>query len=147
VIKIAVTGARSDRREWNDVQNVPKEQLPPLTPEQEKTAKELHIPGEMYQRSALAGRRTADRLLRETEWLARFLQRELASRAPQAAIKSVVLDTWEQKFQIEIAVDGRSLPLHLPEHEVEELFDLSSADAEQRLLRNLEYALHRFGVL
>ncbi|MGH9354432.1 MAG: hypothetical protein ACRD2G_20065 [Terriglobia bacterium] len=146
-MKVAVTGARSNRAEWAEVQNIPLEQLPPLTPEQERTADELRIPREMYQRSALANRRVAEKQLRETEWFAKLLQKELSERAPQAKINSVVFDTWQGEFQIEIAVNGKSLPLHISEAIVEQLFALGSGDAERQLTQMLEYTLHRFGVL
>ncbi len=145
-MKIAVSGFRSNRSEWEAVQKVPKEQLPPLTPEQHKVAEQLRISQEDYQRSALAGKRIGEKLLKKTEWFAKFLQRTLTAQAPEATIESVFLDTWKEKFEVAIKINGAVLPLHVAEGIVDDLFDLGSTDAEQRLSHMLEQCLHRLGV-
>jgi len=146
MIKVTVIGSRSDRSDWEAVQNVPTDQLPPLTPQQRKVAEQLRIREEDYQRSALAGKRTGEKLLKKAEWFARILRRNLTAEAPQATIKSVVLDTWKEKFEVSIEVDGTLLPLHIAEGIVDDLLDLASVDAEQRLSRMLESCLSRLGV-
>jgi hypothetical protein len=146
MIKIAVNGYRSDRNEWEAVQKVPKEQLPALTPEQRRVAEAQRIPEELYQRSAVAGQRTAEKLLKKTEWFAKVLQKELAERAPEAAINSVVLDARKEKFDIAVAINGTEMPLHIEERIVDELFDLGSTDAGQRLSTMLDRCFHRLGV-
>ena len=147
MIKVAVSGFRSDRSEWEAVQKVPKEQLPALTPEQRKVTEAQHIPEELYQRSTLAGRRTAEKLLKKTEWLAGVLQRDLTRHAPKATIKSVVLDVWEGKFEIEMEIDSTALPLlHIGEDVVDDLLDLGSTASEQKLSEMLERCLQRVGV-
>jgi len=147
MIKVAVNGLRSDPSEWEAAQRVPKEQLPALTPEQRKVAEAQHMPEELYQRSALAGRRTAEKLLKKTEWLAKLLQRDLTARAPKATIKSVVLDVWEGKFEIEMEIDSTALPpLHIGEDVVDDLLDLGSTASERRLSEMLERCLQRVGV-
>ncbi len=137
---------RTDRSEWEAVQQVPREELPPLTPEQRKVAEQLRIPQEDYQRSALAGRRTGEKLLKKTEWFAKLLQRDLTARAPEATIKSVVLDTWKDKFEITVEIDRALLPLHVAENIIDDLFDLGSAHAERRISQMLDECLHRLGV-
>jgi len=145
-MQIVVTGARSDRNDWEAVQNIPRDQLLPLTAEQKHVAEELRIKEEDYQRSIMAGRRTGEKLLKKAEWFARLLQRDLAVRAPDARIKSVVLDTWKERFEIGIEVNGDVLPLHVAEGIVDDLFDLSATRAEQSLGQMLEQSLHRLGV-
>ena len=147
MIKIVVNGFRSDKSEWEAVQKVPKEQLPALTSEQRKVADAQHVPEELYQRSALAGRRTAEKLLRKTEWLAKLLRSELAKQAPKAAIRSVVLDVWGGKFEIDIEIDSAPFPpLHIGENIVDDLLDLGSTASEQKLSEMLERCLQRVGV-
>ena len=145
--RIAVRGSRSDRGEWESAQNTPKEQLPPLTSEQRSVAEQMHIPEEDYQRIALAGRRTAEKLLKKTEWFAKALQKKVMEKVAEAVVESVVLDTWENKFEIAIRANGATIPLHVAEGMVDDLFDLGSANAAQRLSEMLEECFHRLGVL
>ena len=145
-MQIAVTGSRSDRSEWEAVQHIPARDLPPLTQEQRNVAKQLRMREEDYQRSILAGKRTGEKLLKKTEWFAKVLQRNVAARARGASIKSVALDTWKEKFEITIEIDGDVLPLHIAEAIVDDFFDLGSARAEESLGQMLEQSLHRLGV-
>lgn len=146
MIKITVTGSRSDRSEWEAVQGIPAGELPPLTPEQQSVAKRMRISEEDYQRSILAGRRTGEKLIKKAEWFARLLQKKLSAQIPDATIKSVVLDTWKENFEIAIAIGNDILPLHIKEEMVDEFFDLSSDHAEERLGKMLERSLYRLGV-
>ncbi len=146
MIKVAVTGLRSDLSEWDAAQATPKEALPPLTPEQKRVAEQLHVPEELYQRSTLAGRRTAEKLLTKTEQFARMLQGKLSEKAAKASVESIVLDTWAHKFEIAVRTNGTVLPLHVAESIVDDLFDLGSENAEQRLSQLLEGCLVRLGV-
>jgi len=146
MIKIAVSGSRSDRNEWEAAQSTPKENLPPLTPEQRSVAQQLHVREEDYQRVALASRQTAEKLLRKTEWFAKILKRKLTEKAPGVAVESVVLDTWGHKFEIAVKTNSTLMPLHVAEGIVDDLFDLGSGSAEQRLSQMLEECLLRLGV-
>jgi len=146
MIKIAVTGSRSDKSDWEAAQNTPREQLPTLTREQRKVAEQLHIPEEDYQRSILAGRRTGEKLLKKTELFAKLLQKKVREKTPSATIKSVVLDTWAHRFEIAVEVNGTGIPLHIPEGVVEDLFNLSVTDAEQKLSQMVDQCFHRLGV-
>jgi hypothetical protein len=145
-MQIVITGSRSDRSEWEAVQKIPREQLPPLTPEQQHVAEELRIREDDYQRSILAGKQTGEKLLKKTEWFAKLLQRNLGTRAPGATIRSVLLDTGKERFEIAIEINGDVLPLHVAEGIVDDFFDLGSTRAEQSLGQMLEQSLHRLGV-
>jgi hypothetical protein len=145
-MQIVVSGSRSDRSEWEAVQKIPRDQLPPLTADQQRVAEELRIKEEDYQRSILAGKRTGEKLLKKAEWFAKLLQRNLAARVPSATIKSVVLDTWKERFEIAIEINGDLLPLHLAEGVVDDFFDLGSTQAEESVKQMLERSFHRLGV-
>jgi len=146
MIKVAVSGLRSDPSEWEAALATPEEKLPPLSPEQRRVAQQLHIKEGDYQRSFLAGNRTAEKLLKKAEWFAKLLRKDLSARAPDTTIKSVVLDTWKHRFEITIEANGSELPLHIAEGIVDDLFDLGSSGAEQRLSETIERCLHLLGV-
>jgi hypothetical protein len=146
MIKVAVSGLRSDPSEWEAALATPKEKLPPLSPEQRRVAQQLHIKEEDYQRSFLAGNRTAEKLLKKTEWFAKLLRKDLSARAPDTTIKSIVLDTWKHRFEITIEANGSELPLHVAEGVVDDLLDLGSSDAEQKLSETIERCLRLVGV-
>jgi hypothetical protein len=146
MIKIGVSGSRSDMSDWEVVQSTPADLLPPLTPEQRTVAEQLHIREEDYRRMALSSKRTAERLLKKTEWFAKILQRKVTEKTPGATVESVVFDTWDHIFQIVIRTSGTTIPLHIAESIVDDLFDLSSHDADQRLLTMLEESFLRLGV-
>ncbi len=146
MIKIVVSGSRSDNSEWEAAESMPRENLPALTPEQRKVAERLHFREEDYQRFALASQKTADKLLKKTEWFAKTLQGKLSEKAPKASVESVVLDTWAHRFEIAVKTDGAVLPLHVEESIVDDLFDLGSENAGPRLSQMLEKCLLRLGV-
>jgi hypothetical protein len=146
MIRIAVSGPRTDKSDWEGALNTPKEQLPPLTREQRRVAEQLHIREEDYQRTVLAKRWTAERLLKKTELFAKLLQRKIREKTPSASIRSIVLDTLAHRFEIAVDVNGTGIPLHIPEGVVEDLFNLSVTDAEQKLSKMVEECFHRLGV-
>jgi hypothetical protein len=138
---ISVEGSRASISDWEAVRNLPREQLPGLTPEQKEVASKLGIPEEDYARSVLAGQRTMERLLTKTERLARLLEPSIRARQARAAIEHVTLNTWEDRFEIQIRVDGNPFPLMIEESVIDDLFESGSADAEERLRRILDIAL------
>ena len=146
MIKIVVSGSRSGKSDWEAAQNTPQELLPPLTPEQRSVAQQLRIREEDYQRMALAGRRTGEKLLKKAEWFAKILQKKVAEKVPGAMVERVVLDTWESQFEIVIRTNGTAIPLHIAESIVDDLFDLGSDNAGQRLSQMLEECFLRLGV-
>jgi hypothetical protein len=146
MIRIAVSGPRTDKSDWEGALDTPKEQLPPLTPEQRKVVEQMHIREEDYQRSVLARRWTAEKLLKKTELFAKLLQRMIKGKTPSASIRSIVLDTLADRFEIAVDVNGTGIPLHIPESVVEDLFNLSVTDAEQKLSKMVEECFHRLGV-
>ncbi len=136
-MEIAVDGIRVSPGDWEAIRKVPAGDLPPLTPPQREVARKLGIPEQDYARSALAGERTQESLLRKTERFATLLQRRLAEIAPGATVSRVTLRTLNDRFDVEVAVNNSTLPLRIDEHVVDDLFERGSADAEQRLHRIL----------
>jgi restriction endonuclease S subunit len=120
---------------------LPIEQLPQLTDEQRAVAKKLGIAEQDYARSLVAGERNREALLAKTERLARLLEERLAASGIDGKINRVVLRTIQDRFDVEIQVNGRVLPLRIEETVVDDYFDSGSPDAEQRLAQILDRAL------
>ena len=140
-MEIAVDGWRASAVEWNAVRSVPASELPPLSPEQREVAKKLGVAEQDYARSALAGERTREALLRKTERFARLLEHRIDALGLHAKITRVMLRTTEHRFDVEIEVNGRSVPLRIEETLVDDYFDGGSIDAEERLGRILDRAV------
>jgi hypothetical protein len=128
--------------DWEAVKTLPADQLPPLTPEQREVARKLRIPEEDYARSALAGQRALEKMVAKTERVARYLVERLREMAPQAIVESVVLNTWEGRFEISLTVDSRSIPLRIAEEIVDDYFDSGSPEMGRRLDQVLNLAIH-----
>jgi hypothetical protein len=140
-VDIVVEGWRAGASDWEAVRNVPVEQLPPLSAEQREVACKLGIREEDYARSALAGQRTAQRLLEKTERLGRLLQQKMTARGGAVTVQRVALQTWEHRFNVQVEVDGQVVSFRVAEEVVDDLFEGGSADADQRLSRILEVSL------
>jgi hypothetical protein len=140
-MEIVVDGWRSSVADWDAVRSIPVEQLPALSEEQREVAKKLGIPEEDYARSVLAGERNREALLVKTQRLARLLEQRLGRTGVQARVNRVVLRTIEHRFDVELQIDGREVPLRIEETIVNDYFDSGSADAEERLGRILDRAL------
>jgi hypothetical protein len=140
-MEIAVQGWRSYPAEWQAVRSVPGNELPPLSDEQRQVARKLGIPEEDYARSVLAGQRTQEVLLQKTEGLARFLEQRIEASGLPAIIKKIVLVVVEEKFTVELEVNGRPLVLRIDESIVDDFFDSGSEEAEKKLGRILDRAL------
>jgi hypothetical protein len=140
-MKVSVVGYRASTADWERVRNLPREQLPPLTPEQKVVADNLKIPEEDYARSALAGQQTQDKLLAKTERFARLLQQKVKQRNPHAVVEHVALITWDHKLEVEIAIDGAPVPLGIDEDIVDDLLEGGSAEADRKLTRIVELAV------
>ncbi len=140
-MEIVVDGWRSSGADWDAVRNIPMEQLPVLSEEQRQVAKKLGIPEQDYARSVLAGERNREALLVKTERLARLLEQRLGKPGAKVRINRVVLRTFEDRFDVELQIDGRGVPLRIEETLVNDYFDSGSLDAEERLGRILERAL------
>ena len=138
---ISVEGLRTSITDWEAVRGLPKEKLPPLSPEQREVAKKLQIPEEDYARSALAGQKTMEKLVAKTERFAGYLQQDLRKRVPRANIERVSLNTWDGKFEITVEIDGSRTPLGIAEEVVDDLFESGASDAQRRLERILDLAL------
>ncbi len=140
-MEISVSGLRTSTSDWEAVRNLPREQLPSLTPEQRQVAQKLRIPEEDYARSVLGGQRTTESLLGKTERLARFLQDTLRVKAPEASLERVALNTWEEKFDVEIEINRTSLALRIEENLINDFMEGGSAAAEESLRQMMDVAL------
>ena len=136
---ISVEGLRTDPEEWKAAQALQPDQLPALTPEQREVATQLKIAEEQYARSILAGQRTTEKLLKKTEWFARFFEELIHHKGSPAKIERVTLDTWAASFEVKI--HGREYPLKIDEGLVDDLFEKGSAVAEQGLSRIADVAI------
>ena len=139
-MEIAVDGWRSGVADWDAVRNLPAEQLPQLTDEQRAVARKLGIPEQDYARSVVAGERNREALLVKTERLARLLEQRIAALGIDGRINRVTLRTIQGRFDVEVQVNGRTLPLRIDEALVDDYFDNGSADSEQRLAQILDRA-------
>ena len=144
-MEIAVDGWRPGAAEWDAARNLPVEQIPALSNEQREVAKKLGIAELDYARNAEAGRRSQESLLVRTKQLARLLARLLEERAAASGadsrINRVTLRTVQNRFDVEMQINGRIVPLRIEESIVDEYFDAGSIDAEQKLTRILDRAL------
>ncbi len=140
-MEISVLGARVSITDWQAAQSTPSADVPPLTPEQREVARKLQIAEEDYARSAMADQRAMEKLLRKAEQFARLLGQILKRTAPTAGIESVVLNTWEDRFETQLQINGHVFPVNISEDIVDDLLERGSEEAEQRLARILEVAL------
>ncbi len=139
---ISVHGFRTGHTDWEAVRDVPREQLPPLSPEQREVARKLHISEEDYARSALAAQLTMKKLIAKTERFAMYLLGRVKEMAPQVSIESVLLDTLEHKFVVSLKGDGQITPVHIAEEVVDDYFDSGSEEMGKRLNHILNLAVH-----
>jgi hypothetical protein len=139
-MEIAVDGWRSGVADWDAVRNLPAEQLPQLSEEQRAVARKLGIPEQDYARSVVAGERSREALLVKTERLARLLEQRIEALGVDGRINRVTLRTIQGRFDVEVQVNGRTLPLRIDEAIVDDYFDSGSADSEQRLAQILDRA-------
>jgi hypothetical protein len=139
-MEIAVDGWRSGDADRDAVRNLSAEQLPRLSEEQRAVAKKLGIPEQDYARSVGAGERGREALLAKTERLARLLEQRIAALGIDGRINRVTLRTIQGRFDVEVQVNGRVLPLRIEETLVDDYFDNGSADSEQRLAHILDRA-------
>jgi hypothetical protein len=141
-MNISVQGLRTSSTDWEAVKNIPEDQLPPLTPQQREVARKMGIPEGDYARSALAGQRTMEKMFAKTERFARYLMERLREIAPQASVESVILNTWDGRFEVSVAVGNRSVPIRIAEEIVDDYFDSGSPEMGQRLDHVLSLAIH-----
>jgi hypothetical protein len=139
-MEIAVDGWRAGAADRDAVRNLSAEQLPPLTEEQRTVARKLGIPEQDYARSVVAGELSREALLAKTERLARLLEQRIAALGIDGRINRVTLRTIQGRFDVEVQVNGRVLPLRIEETLVDDYFDNGSADSELRLAHILDRA-------
>ncbi len=133
-MEIAVDGWRPGSADWDAVRDLPSSKLPALTKEQVAVAKKLGIPEADYARSVLAGERSQDGLLTKAERLGRLLKAKLSAAGIQAAISRITLRTIQERFDVELEVNERPLPLKIDESVVDKYFE-GSEIAEKQLDR------------
>ncbi len=140
-VEISVRGGRISPAEWDAIQALPKEDLPPLTPEQQQVARKMRIPEADYARGALASKQGAEKLLDVVERFARLVRVKLQGRAPSLELKRVALDTLIGKYEVEANLNGHTLTFRVDEELVDDLFEGGSEIAEKRLDRVIDLAL------
>lgn len=140
-MEIAVDGWRAGAAERELARSLPSDQLPRLTDEQRSVAKKLGIPEEEYARSVVAGERNRDALLVKTERLARLLEQRIEELGIGAHVNRVTLRTIQDRFDVEIQINGRVLPLRIEESVVDDYFENGLKEAEERLGHILDRAL------
>ncbi len=140
-MEIAVDGWRASAGDWEAVRQIPRDQLPPLTAEQREVARKLGVPEDEYARSALAGERGREVLLHKAERLARVIEEQAKTAGTDASVERIILRTVESRFDVDLRLNGRSIPLRIAEDLVDDYFDSGSTDAEQRLGRVVKNAL------
>jgi hypothetical protein len=139
-MEIAVDGWRSGANDWDAVRNLPVEQLPQLSEDQRAVARKLGIAEQDYARSVVAGERSREALLVKTERLARLLDQRIAALGIDGRINRVTLRTIQDRFDVEVQINGKIVPLRIDEAIADDYFDSGSADAEQRLAHILDRA-------
>lgn len=140
-VEISVRGGGPiSAAEWDAIQDLPKEELPLLTPGQQQVARKMGIQEADYARTVLASKRGAERSLEKAERFARFLKDSVKERMAGATLLGVALDTLQGKFEVEAQVDGRLLRFRVTEKLVDDLFESGSELAEGRLNRVLDLA-------
>lgn len=143
---ISVSGSRVSGLDWEEVRTLTRDQLlAALTPEQRETAQQMRVPEEDYARAMLANRKGLEKMGEKARRFARLLRQKLGALNPTASIEKILLDTFAERFEVEIAANGTTLPLTVSEKLVDELFESGSIEAEARLVRILEFALPHEG--
>jgi len=134
-LNISVEGLRTGVTDWDAVRGLPADKLPSLTPEQQQVAAQMGISQEDYARSALAGKWTSEKLLQKTGRFARWLEGSLRKAEAGAGIESVVLNTWDGKFEVTVRQEGSPVFFKVDENLVDSFFEGGSTAAEERLVR------------
>jgi hypothetical protein len=142
-MNVSVSGGRVIPADWDAVRELPESGLPPLTPEQRMVAQKMRIAEIDYARSAFAMQRTQDKLLAKTEAFARLLERRVREQDAAARIESVALQTTEHKFEVELLLNGRVIPLRIDEDLADDLLESGTTDADQRLERIINRMIPR----
>ena len=136
-MKIEVDAMQASPSERRKAQLIPKESLPPLSRGQKEAAKRHGYSEEAYARMLVAEQRTARFLFLRIELFARLLVKKLQNMGSKATIESVILRSLNNKFDLELKLDGNIIPLSINKELVDDLFESGSSDAEQRLQRIL----------
>jgi hypothetical protein len=134
-MQISVDGVRGSSSAQEAVERIPAEQLPRLTDTQRQVARQLGASEEGYARMILEGERAQNELLVKTEMFARLLEKKLRELGSKGKIENVVLRTLDEKFEVQVQINGRVIPLKVREDLIDDLFEAGSPHAEERLTR------------
>jgi hypothetical protein len=139
-VEITALGGPISSVEWDAIQALPEAELPPLTPAQQQTAQRMRMRESDYARHVLASRRGVENSLEKAKHFAKFLDESIKKRVAGANLVRVALDTFQEKFEVEVQVDGRPLRFRVTEKLVDDLFEGGSEVAEKRINRVLDLA-------
>jgi hypothetical protein len=142
-VKIGVDGLRFGSKESDEAYSIPKEDLPPLIDAQKEVARKLGVSEEGYARSFVAGEKTSNWLLEKTKRFADLLRERVPGFHSGAQVESVILRTTERRFDVEVKVNGGTVPVRIREALVDEIFESGSEEAQRNLGRVLGIALRQ----
>ena len=103
IIKIPSSGA-----DWKRALDRPASELPALSREQKRNAKDYGIPEEEYARNVLSRKYTESRYRRYAEHFGTLLEEAAKSHEIESA--EVIYDGWDNKFHCWLKMGGRELP-------------------------------------
>lgn len=139
-IQVSARGGPISSAEWDAIQALPEEDLPPLTPGQKQVAQKMGISEASYARHVLASKRGVENSLEKAQRFARFLSESVKKRMAGATLVCVALDSFQEKFDVEAQVDGRAVRFRVTEKLVDDLFESGSEVAERRINRVVDLA-------
>jgi hypothetical protein len=140
-LEITIEGWRAGGEERKEAASVPANQLPSLTAEQKSVARKMGIAEEDYARSAYAGKRNQERLLRKTQRFGEILENKVRSISENAEIERIRLVTIDHEYRIDLRVGEQRLIFRVPEEMVDDFIEGGSAEVGRSIERNLETVL------
>jgi hypothetical protein len=140
-MEVFVRGSRSSSQDWLRAQQIPANELPPLSEEQKTEARLTHRSEEDYARSAYAGQLSQQRLLQATLRFGRWLNARVEERNSDSHVEAIELDTWGGKLQVKVLTGGEVVNFEMDEDLVEQFLITGSAELEKSIFRLLEINL------
>jgi len=126
---------------WRVAHECPKSALPELTSAERNTATKRGVTEEEYARIVLAQRLSADRLVERTAAFGTLLQRSIKAKGIAASVHKISLDDLRQRYQVEVQMDGKQVPLTIDGQLVRDLLERGSAEAEAGISRIIDLNL------
>ncbi len=137
-MEVFVRGSRSSTQDWLRAQQIPANELPPLSEEQKTEARLTHRSEVDFARSAYAGHLTQEELLQKMLRFGKWLNARIEERNPGTSIDSIDLDTWSEKLRVRGQAGEEQFSFDLDEAVVERFLLTGSADLENSILRVFE---------